>query len=451
MALGTRVLGTTGVRDHRRATHKTIFVSPDWLWLPQNKLIDGSESRDPGNGTINVLRPGTLMGKRTSNGLYAPSVIGTLNAAYDASAAGTTMTLDTAAEAVELARRIGSSGTFKLTGPDTASGTVRTVTVTYSAVNTTTGAVTVTDISEDTSPSASVAETTAGVAAVSGVSDVQTMTLQAGADGGTFKIKYRNQVTAAQNFNVSTADLQTAVRALHADLAATVVSSVGGVGVDYVFTTADISAVDIEIVEDMITDGGVLEPATIVHTTQGVTPVTAVTEVQTITMSAKAGTFRVGFAGGWTADLAYNVSTADMQTAIRTLPGLSSATVAGTAGTSYVVTMTGYSGDAALLELDLGGLSSYPGDFVAGSLVQPTDGSETPITFIPDGYGIRVVDYEGDSIDVEFEKLPVGGIVDFDQLLVSPSGATIDASIKTWVRESLSTHSGGKFVFEGQY
>jgi hypothetical protein len=43
---------------------------------------------------------------------------------------------------VEIVRRIGSSGTFKLTGPATAGGTAATQTVTYSAVNQTTGVIT---------------------------------------------------------------------------------------------------------------------------------------------------------------------------------------------------------------------------------------------------------------------------------------------------------------------
>ena len=46
-------------------------------------------------------------------------------------------------------RRIGASGTFKLTGPPTAAGAVATQAVTYSAVNTTTGVITITALSAD--------------------------------------------------------------------------------------------------------------------------------------------------------------------------------------------------------------------------------------------------------------------------------------------------------------
>ena len=51
--------------------------------------------------------------------------------------------------AAEIVRRIGAAGTFKLTGPPTAGGTVATQVVTYSAVNTSTGAITITALSAD--------------------------------------------------------------------------------------------------------------------------------------------------------------------------------------------------------------------------------------------------------------------------------------------------------------
>lgn len=242
-----------GVGNERSFGFRRLMLSGLPLYLPGGVVVDGSKSRDPLNtGDVHTLRAGMLMGKITATKKWAPSILGLLTAAY-ANDAGTTLTVS-AATAAEIVRRIGTSGTFKITGPATAGGTVRTLTVTYSAVNTSTGAITITALGTD----------------IAAVNDVQTMTLQDGADGGTVKIKYGNAVTDALAFNVAAADLQTAVRSLHDDLAATVVSTVGGVGVDYVFTTAGVACGDIEIVEDMITDGGVLEPATILHTTQGV-------------------------------------------------------------------------------------------------------------------------------------------------------------------------------------
>ena len=49
------------------------------------------------------------------------------------------------AQAVELVRRVGASGDLYITGPPTAAGTVAQITKAYSAVNTTTGVITVYD------------------------------------------------------------------------------------------------------------------------------------------------------------------------------------------------------------------------------------------------------------------------------------------------------------------
>jgi hypothetical protein len=78
--------------------------------------------------------------------LYAPSIIGVLASAV--SAAGTTVTVSAAA-ATELVRRIGATGTIRLVGPPTAGGTVATFTETYSAVNTSTGAITCSGLDAD--------------------------------------------------------------------------------------------------------------------------------------------------------------------------------------------------------------------------------------------------------------------------------------------------------------
>ncbi len=114
------------------------------------RIIAGDYSRDPANtGDIDMLRAGLVLGKRSSDDKYAPSIIGVLPSAHDGSGTtNTSMTVGTAA-ATEINRRIGSSGTFKVTGPPSASGTVATTTVTFSAVNTSTGIVTISDIAVD--------------------------------------------------------------------------------------------------------------------------------------------------------------------------------------------------------------------------------------------------------------------------------------------------------------
>lgn len=136
------ITGLPGVGSARTATPREILAGNAQLaqYVPGLRLIDGSKSRDPLNGAdVDVLRAGTLLGKVTSSGKYAPSVIGVLASAASASATSLTVS---AAVATEIVRRIGTSGTFKLSGPPAAGGTVATQTVTFSAVNTTTGVIT---------------------------------------------------------------------------------------------------------------------------------------------------------------------------------------------------------------------------------------------------------------------------------------------------------------------
>lgn len=140
--------GLPGVKSEVEATARKVLISGGKL-LPGGIIVDGSESRDPGNtNDIDILRAGLLMGKLTSNGRYAPTIIGTLSEAYDDSSDSTTMNVS-AAVATEINRRIGSSGTFKIAGPPTAGGTVNVETVTFSAVNTSTGAITISAASQD--------------------------------------------------------------------------------------------------------------------------------------------------------------------------------------------------------------------------------------------------------------------------------------------------------------
>lgn len=109
-------------------------------YLPANlAFISGAHSRDPGNTPVVVLRAGLLMGRRTSDGLWAPTVIGPLTVA--GTSAGTTLTLSTAA-ATEVLRRIEVGGDLTVIGPPTAGGVVASLTATVDAVDTSTGVVT---------------------------------------------------------------------------------------------------------------------------------------------------------------------------------------------------------------------------------------------------------------------------------------------------------------------
>lgn len=139
-------LGLPGVKSDRTATPRTLLQSQDGsLFLPGGRVINGSLSRDPDNtGDLDVLRAGMIMGKITSSGKYAPSFIAKVAADYTSGATSLTVS---AAHAVEISRRVGASGTLKLTHAPTASGTVvPQATLTYSAINTGTGVLTITNI-----------------------------------------------------------------------------------------------------------------------------------------------------------------------------------------------------------------------------------------------------------------------------------------------------------------
>ena len=137
MAIIAPVTGLPGMRTAQTATPRIIFRG-GWplSFHAGGAYISGTYSRDPTNtGDLDVLRPGLLMGRRTSGNLFAPSVMGVTTGAV---AVAATSISAAAATITELVRRVGSSGTFKLTGPPSANGVVITETITYSAASGTT-------------------------------------------------------------------------------------------------------------------------------------------------------------------------------------------------------------------------------------------------------------------------------------------------------------------------
>lgn len=148
--VGPIVPGLPGVRTVKTATPRRIFHQVNLMsGLAPGKTIDGSESRDPGNtGDEDRLRPGLLMGRITASGLWAPAIVGVTTAVYTDN--DTSLTVS-AATATELFRLVGSSGTAELiiVGPPTSAGTVATAAITHSAINTSTGVLTISDLNAD--------------------------------------------------------------------------------------------------------------------------------------------------------------------------------------------------------------------------------------------------------------------------------------------------------------
>jgi hypothetical protein len=139
--------GKPGVVGNFTSQPREVFYSGRQFaqfWAPP-VTVDGTNSSNPLNAPYTwLLWAGQLMGRVTATNKYANSVLGLATAAAASAATSITTDVNTAAEIV---RRIGASGTFKLTGPPAAAGTVATQVVTYSAVNLTTGVITCTALS----------------------------------------------------------------------------------------------------------------------------------------------------------------------------------------------------------------------------------------------------------------------------------------------------------------
>lgn len=139
-------VGMPGMSSATSASHRRVFRSHG-EYLTSGRVINGAQSRDPGSSPVGLLRAGLLMGQ-LSTGLWAPSIVGVTTEAY--TSGGTELTVS-AAQAVELLRLVGASGTTELVaiGPPTAAGTVAVTAVTHSAIDVETGVLTVTDLAVD--------------------------------------------------------------------------------------------------------------------------------------------------------------------------------------------------------------------------------------------------------------------------------------------------------------
>jgi len=134
--------GKPGVLLNLTATPRDIFYSgrDRAQYVAAPVTVDGNLTSCPSNAPyIFEILAGMLMGRVTATQKFANSVLGLTTGAAASGATTIQTDVNTAAEIV---RRIGAAGTFALTGPPTAGGTVASQTITYTAVNLTTGAIT---------------------------------------------------------------------------------------------------------------------------------------------------------------------------------------------------------------------------------------------------------------------------------------------------------------------
>lgn len=191
------------------------------------------------------------------------------------------------------------------------------------------------------------------------INEVQTITVTA--DGGTFTLDFDGEETSALAHDATALQVQTALRALDA-IAATDVAVTGNAGGPWTVTFGGaLAGTDVpELIGDAtsLTQGS--GTAVIATDPQGAP---GVSETQTITVAATEGDFTITYDGQTTAPLAWNVSAADMQTA---LLGLSSIADDG-------LTVSGGPGDAGgtvpyvlTWRADLGSLPELPTTTPAG-------------------------------------------------------------------------------------
>ncbi len=137
-------IGRPGIGTAVTAQKGNVSRDGNVTYFPGGGYIEGTKTRDPFNAaSIFSIQAGTLMGKITTGGFYAPTIIGVTSGAYTSGGLGLTVSL---ASSTEIVRRIGASGTFVLKGAATAAGTLTTDTVTFSAVDQATGIITISDI-----------------------------------------------------------------------------------------------------------------------------------------------------------------------------------------------------------------------------------------------------------------------------------------------------------------
>lgn len=339
--------GTPGVSALTTADSRVVFADANSRqYMPGIATIDGSLSRDTGNtGNLDYLRAGLPMGKITSGGLYAPSILGLTGTAYTS---GTTLNV-AAATAVEIVRRIGATGTFKVMGPPSDAGTVRTATVTYSAVNQSTGDVTITALGAD---------------------QVERIRFNIASTGGNLQLN----VAKPDGTRVTTANA--AWSATDATYLASINSALDtATGVVGGIVATAIAATD--------TDLGI-----------------------TLTYSG------TGYAGiTW--------------------------------GRAEVVVIPTSSTEALYEPVT----TAVARALVAGSLVRPTDGSETWLSFIDEGYPVKVTDANGTDIDPEFGLFPVGGMIYGSNMIHWPA----DTSTRAALKAELNANTGGRFTFVDLY
>ena len=436
--------------------------------FPIGGAISGTYSADPDNptGRTDIIRDGMPMGRITATNKWAPSMIGQLAAALSASA--TNLVTMSAAQAAEITRRIGATGTFKLTGPSSAAGTVRTLTVTFSSVGAGSGQNAVNTLAWSSAP-------TAGTFTLTFLkSDGTYVTTAALAYGATVSTTVANAIIAVLGTAAVSA---TASASTTADNGFYVTYS----GTGYTLLAQPAFTCDFSGLTFTTTSG-----YTVTQTTIGVPAAGSVTITSPSVNAVQQVDMNIASTGGsvvieltnatgarirttpaaWSATDATYLS--NIQTVLDVAAGVANGIVVTAIPTvdtdlGFILTFSG-TGYAALAQplVTITTLptsttatkvttntAGVPGAFVAGSIIQPTDGSENIRTLLVTGQktGVSVLNALLARIDVHFPVILHSAVVRTAYILGYPGN---DASTKAWIKAQLRTY-GGKWLFDDDF
>jgi hypothetical protein len=344
----TPSIGMPKIGTVRLARNRIVSADAKYEFKTGGGVIDGTKTRDIWNpdvateaAAINDVRPGLLMGKVTATDEYANTFFGELQGAI--AGAATSFTL-LAGQAAELVRRVGATGTVVLTGPPAAAGVVRQRTATYSAVDTTTGVVTITAL---------------------GTNLVQQIDLNVASTAGNLKLNVqKTDGTFVTTANIAWSATDATYLASINSALDTATGVVGGI------VASAIPATD--------TDLG----------------------------------FRLTYSGTGYAGLAWEMAE------VALFPTSSTA--------AYYTVAT----------------APVDGRFIAGALIGQADGTQIPMTLIPDSSGEAI---PANGEDIPFSRVPVAMNVNDSQLIPWPA----DTSLRQWIRDQL--RAKGDFKFMEQY
>ena len=123
----------------------------------------------------------------------------------------------------------------------------------------------------------------------------------------------------------------------------------------------------------------------------------------------------------------------------------------GLAGGVYTINGSSTAGTSTTTTLGVTAVAADEGEFAAGAIIGPTDGSQVPLSFIGDGYGVKVSTPAGVRTTTTFSAngalgFAISGVIDPTNLL---NYSTANASVQAWIKAALNTN--GRFAFTDSY